>query len=1031
MAPESVKLPKVPGYTFKGVLGKGANGVVYRAVQESMQRDVAIKFLAPKFAKIPGYIDNFVKEARAAAKLSHPNIILGIDVGDVGGVYYFVMEYVEGRMLRDILKDRRRLPEAEALRILAQIARALEHAGRNGFVHRDVKPANVMVTPDGTAKLCDLGLAVSVKDEKGKPKTLAGTPYYISPEQAKAEPNIDIRSDLYSLGATLFHCLTGEPPFKGENPDVVIARHLTDPPPSPRSRVAEITGRTSDLVVQMMAKDRARRPQSAGKLADEMVKCADLSEKAAAMGARRSTADRVARRGPNLVPIAAGAAALLVVVVGGYLMFGGRSDPPKKNGGGSSANTTGGGDAAPDASPAEADLAALKQKAEADAAFEKIAEIAAAPDEFKKRHSETWAQKANLEVVGPYLERLEARMAGEFARLEKQSDDLAGQGRLREALSAFDAFPKSALGHCPSGRKVEQQRADLRLRIDQRLARDKEEFVKLTERGQLAEAEAHLNKMELYALDTGWISGRRSELKDLRAGRMADLRKEADAQYSLLDADFRKLMGQRKFGEAIRAVVAFLDRDWKAEILPFVRVEGFVHADLDPAKTQEIVDRCEKVITEAPPTAGMYCVLSIRNAAEVASLVAEAERAVPPLAESMEKVNLATYGGAGYFRRNSTGMVEYVVEGKGRYDLEVIKYEVADLDKLAATLKPDPARHLGRVGLAYFYSGRQEHFAKAGELLTRAADQGYRGARAFAQNLSQVREADLAVRIQKLWGDAQAAAKARKWVEADQAVAELTKLKEHPAVKPLQPQIDQLKTQIQSNLGALGDLEKQLRGKVVAATGGRATVRYDFSDPAQLQAFEAVDALPGRWTVENGLLRSAEKPCAIRWTRPVGGDVTVSFDLSARECRNINTTLYYDPASGGKHYTVHLGLDVASGKDDPADTLEKKRGLPRYTIVKYPTKGIPVGAYRVHQRSFWTGWQKSMVGKAADPAFEMPLGKKVRVTVERAGSALRLKVDAALIWEGVDAEYRQGSVLFYSESRVELSNLEITFGLGS
>ena len=226
---------QIAGYQVLEKLGAGAMGAVFRAKQLSMDRVVAMKILPPRLAKDERFVSRFLREARAVAKLSHVNIIAGIDVGESNGIYYFAMEYVDGETVGAMLRNAGGLPEARAIDLTVQVCRALEHAHKNGLIHRDIKPDNVMVSREGVAKLCDLGLArVAVPGgEAGAHETLTGqtvgTPSYLSPEVARGGTALDIRADLYSLGASLYHMLAGEPPFVG-TAAVVMTRHLTEPP---------------------------------------------------------------------------------------------------------------------------------------------------------------------------------------------------------------------------------------------------------------------------------------------------------------------------------------------------------------------------------------------------------------------------------------------------------------------------------------------------------------------------------------------------------------------------------------------------------------------------------------------------------------------------------------------------------------------------------------------------------------------------------------------------------------------------------
>jgi len=253
---------QIPGYQIISKLGSGAMATVFKAKQLSLDRIVAIKVLPKKLSENADYVDRFYKEGKAAARLNHPNIVQAIDVGEAGGYHYFVMEYVEGRTLGDDLESGKVYSEAEALDVIVQIGRALEHAHEHGFVHRDVKPKNIMMTRNGVAKLADMGLARAMADveaaeaEAGK---AYGTPYYISPEQIRGEVNIDFRADIYALGATLYHLVTGRVPFEGPTPAAVMHKHLKEALVPPDHINTSLSSGVGEVVEVMMAKDRNRR----------------------------------------------------------------------------------------------------------------------------------------------------------------------------------------------------------------------------------------------------------------------------------------------------------------------------------------------------------------------------------------------------------------------------------------------------------------------------------------------------------------------------------------------------------------------------------------------------------------------------------------------------------------------------------------------------------------------------------------------------------------------------------------------------
>src|SRR4051794_4725846 len=273
------KSSQIPGYQLLGKLGKGAMATVYKAKQNSLDRIVAIKVLPKRSSENPEFVDRFYKEGKAAARLSHNNIVQAIDVGSTPDAFhYFVMEYVEGKTLYDIMQPppvgegKTTYSEAEALDITIQIADALAHAHKRGLIHRDVKPKNIILTPQGVAKLTDLGLARE-KDDKHAAESEAGkaygTPYYISPEQIRGEVDIDFRADIYSLGCTMYHMVTGRPPFEGDTPSAVMHKHLKTPLVPPDHLNTALSAGIGEIIEVAMAKNRDDRyPSTEDKLED-------------------------------------------------------------------------------------------------------------------------------------------------------------------------------------------------------------------------------------------------------------------------------------------------------------------------------------------------------------------------------------------------------------------------------------------------------------------------------------------------------------------------------------------------------------------------------------------------------------------------------------------------------------------------------------------------------------------------------------------------------------------------------------------
>jgi serine/threonine-protein kinase len=252
---------------------------VYKARQLSLDRIVAVKVLPKKMSENKEFVARFYQEGRAAARLSHNNIVQAIDVGSTpDGYHYFVMEYIEGPTLYDMMQPppagtSHKFSEAESLDITIQICEALLHAHQRGLIHRDVKPKNIILTPQGIAKLTDLGLARAT-DDTGAAESEAGkaygTPYYISPEQIRGDVDIDFRADLYSLGATLYHLLTGRPPFEASTPSAVMHKHLKDPLLPPDHLITTLSAGVGEVIEVAMAKRREDRYGSTAEMLEDL-----------------------------------------------------------------------------------------------------------------------------------------------------------------------------------------------------------------------------------------------------------------------------------------------------------------------------------------------------------------------------------------------------------------------------------------------------------------------------------------------------------------------------------------------------------------------------------------------------------------------------------------------------------------------------------------------------------------------------------------------------------------------------------------
>ncbi|NEM07608.1 Stk1 family PASTA domain-containing Ser/Thr kinase [Geodermatophilus normandii] len=348
--------PQVLGerYEIGGVLGRGGMAEVHRGRDLRLGREVAVKVLRSDLARDPSFQVRFRREAQAAASLNHPSIVAVYDTGEdrspSGATPYIVMEYVEGDTLRDVLRREGVLRPEKAMTLAADICAALDFSHRNGIVHRDVKPGNVMITPQGSVKVMDFGIARAVSDSAATMTSTAaviGTAQYLSPEQARGEA-VDARSDVYSLGCLLYELVTGAPPFTGDSPVSVAYQHVREDPRLPSSVNPAIPPELDAIVMKAMSKNPANRYQSAAEMRNDLLRAlaGQRVEATPVMGDEEKTTilgatpgaygdgdwdDEAARRRKRnrVVALVVGALVLIGAVVGVALLVDSGDDDPQ------------------------------------------------------------------------------------------------------------------------------------------------------------------------------------------------------------------------------------------------------------------------------------------------------------------------------------------------------------------------------------------------------------------------------------------------------------------------------------------------------------------------------------------------------------------------------------------------------------------------------------------------------------------------------------------------------------------------------
>ena len=293
-------------------VGSGALSAVYRAKRVADGLPVAIKMLTSLAAKDAENILRHQREIELGQKLKHPNIAAIMGGGCDNGIHYLVMELVEGASMEAVIQARGKLPWREASHLIAQVGKALEHLQGHGIIHRDIKPANILLTPGGVAKLIDLGFAKpgEAKDHAGMTMvgTAMGSPAYMPPEQVLDASSVSQRADVYGLGATFFHSITGQTPFSGKNYHEVMNKVVRDPVPDPRTVVPDLAPAIAELILWAMAKNPDARPENAASFVQELQLCAGEPNNVARI--------RSLRRKRSGVLILVGVVVLALVVAG-------------------------------------------------------------------------------------------------------------------------------------------------------------------------------------------------------------------------------------------------------------------------------------------------------------------------------------------------------------------------------------------------------------------------------------------------------------------------------------------------------------------------------------------------------------------------------------------------------------------------------------------------------------------------------------------------------------------------------------------
>lgn len=560
-------------YTILRKIGEGAMGSVYEAVQDGLNRRVALKVISERLASDPTYLERFRREAEAAAALNHPNIVTVYEIGQEQGTHFFTMQFVDGESLQERVERLGRLPAAEAVLVVAAVAEALDYAWNHGrIIHRDIKPDNIMITREGKVLLADLGLAKSVEEEARITMTGVpiGSPAFMAPEQAESARDADCRADIYSLGITFFFMLTGQLPFQGPTALAVILAHGKQPLPDPRSLNPDVPPDVCGVLQRMCAKDPAQRPQTPLELLQELEKTgipSSLHRQAtlpAPTRVRRDSDRFPARR--KIILLGAGTALLLVLlVVLAASLFRAREGQTSSPPGGKTTRAAEEATTArprPDAVPdaGEASLEGVAAEERLKALLEEAVEYARANGEefesavrnFREVEEEgrgtKYAMRARNERER--VERLWAQDA--FRKTQARVEELVKADRFGEAIRVIEELPDARRSLLESD-AVPGLRKSLDQQVQDRFEALRAEAKGFTDAENFQNAREVLQRAILFGVPaiSQAVAARLKELDDFEA--VSRVRQEAAGALDVVFwADVAALAAQRQYDKAVQ-----------------------------------------------------------------------------------------------------------------------------------------------------------------------------------------------------------------------------------------------------------------------------------------------------------------------------------------------------------------------------------------------------------------------------------------------------------------------------------------------
>ncbi len=656
-----------------------------------------------------------------------------------------------------------------------------------------------------------------------------------------------------------------------------------------------------------------------------------------------------------------------------------------------------------------------------------------------------WEARASQQEAA-FRDSLQRAAGEELEKIRALEKPLREQKADAKVLTLYNSFPGQFVPVTPEGEIVADEIRILRSRIRDRFIGDRKILEEHLKQWELEEARNILVRMEGFTSDElrKDIDELEETIVELERARSVQVQRYVADQYLTVDQQIRAAMKKRNASVAVRAILRFLEQDWRENESPFVYLPSVDYAELirliRGEQWKDVLGRTQ-IDPETPShmLTAQEILLDLRCAALVSLFRKKAEEGLALALDTGEK-SLFEFqrarGSKSYLIRKE-GHLWLVVgedriiplEGLGSFPtVDLVTLGIFGWGKETPSFETSPWGQMA-AGLLFHFSGSAVDFGRSRQYLQKAKELGMKGVDVYLSTLSASQTDRQEMMIRQEIHQVENWIRKHKYEEAWVTLDTLLRESSHPLVVSKKEELAEKLTLINAKRTVLKKLSSDFRAPVTYTSSGRLQVKYDFSMPKQIEAFGSLEkagghSLRGRWKWRQGVMESATFPSAMQWKIPMKGDLDIFYELTPMEDpQNIVIDLFYHPG-GKKHYAVVFGFDwVGRANGDPQNEVEEKFGMPRTCILKYP---VDVLLRDWELPGTWARWKERLVGGAVQSvSIQRETTHYVRILREEA--RLQLHVDGKLVWEGEDAEYREGFLLFYSDCRTRIDNLRIRF----